>query len=598
MDKQQSQHAFLQRELVFLYYNLHRKTRQEDVLNLATRIDNVLSLLKQNLQQSLTEWKPYLTMYYILMAQTRMEKGERELTYMSILVWYKHFPTLAIRFIHELVDPQGAASLTPDPQGIGCWADMPYLCEYVSKISNNHHIIDVCITLLNRQLSKDKNTGSPISNVAKWIPREHKRFHWLYTRLVADWFCIPINDVNMSTYRKRYRKIVSRLSSQLNLTQTKQCSQQYNEIEPETVTKTTLSRQPCLFYHTTQAQAQAQANREPCHNKCIEYSKQKKRTNRNKSPSNTLFNGIYEKTKTNIAQIIKEAFALLNTQPQDQDENYQTRKTIINNRWNRIQKPFKNNNPSSQKCIIPLLDVSYSIQTHDAIPYYTAVGLALLISHISPTGKRILTIDNIPCWVNLENTHTLMEQIECIEFCSKSYSSTTADIGKSMDIIAYSMQHTDEQHIQLVVLSNFECCIANPLYSYDNEEMYYYTQIENRFTPLRISNAQSASPCSFITAPEGGVLNVQKCNKKYTEHDIQTQNVPQIVFWNVANRGVINLPAPFYKTNTQVLSGYAIETIKHLNKFSNSVDAYEGVIDILLCAKYKRFNQCIEETVL
>ena len=33
-----------------------------------------------------------------------------------------------------------------------------------------------------------------------------------------------------------------------------------------------------------------------------------------------------------------------------------------------------------------------------------------------------------------------------------------------------------------------------------------------QITPLHISNAQSASPRSLITAPEGGVLNVQRCN--------------------------------------------------------------------------------------
>jgi hypothetical protein len=34
---------------------------------------------------------------------------------------------------------------------------------------------------------------------------------------------------------------------------------------------------------------------------------------------------------------------------------------------------------------------------------------------------------------------------------------------------------------------------------------------KNHFTPLHIENAQSASPRSLITAPEGGVLNVQRC---------------------------------------------------------------------------------------
>lgn len=41
----------------------------------------------------------------------------------------------------------------------------------------------------------------------------------------------------------------------------------------------------------------------------------------------------------------------------------------------------------------------------------------------------------------------------------------------------------------------------------------------NDFTPLGIFNAQSASPSTIITAPEGGVLNVRRCkiaNRKQT----------------------------------------------------------------------------------
>jgi hypothetical protein len=204
------------------------------------------------------------------------------------------------------------------------------------------------------------------------------------------------------------------------------------------------------------------------------------------------------------------------------------------------------------------------MKTYDATPYYTAVGLALLISQLNPTGKRILTIDNVPCWINLDNAHTLMEQIECIEFYTKSHSATTANICNSIDIIAYSIQHMDEpeeQDIQLVVLSNFECCLAN-------QQTNLYTQIENRF------------------------------NIKYTENDIQINNIPQIVFWNLANRTIVENPAPFYTQNTKVLSGFSIENIKHLNRFRfSNVDAYDELINMLSIAKYTRFHQCIEEIV-
>jgi hypothetical protein len=59
------------------------------------------------------------------------------------------------------------------------------------------------------------------------------------------------------------------------------------------------------------------------------------------------------------------------------------------------------------------------------------------------------------------------------------------------------------------------CQIIHSKIGEEKEQSNLFT-ISSPFTPLHIENAQSASPRSLITAPEGGVLNVQRCNRTVT----------------------------------------------------------------------------------
>ena len=47
----------------------------------------------------------------------------------------------------------------------------------------------------------------------------------------------------------------------------------------------------------------------------------------------------------------------------------------------------------------------------------------------------------------------------------------------------------------------------------------------SHFTPLRIKNAQSASPCSKITPPLGGVINVQRCNSSRVQKYVYQRTI-------------------------------------------------------------------------
>lgn len=69
----------------------------------------------------------------------------------------------------------------------------------------------------------------------------------------------------------------------------------------------------------------------------------------------------------------------------------------------------------------------------------------------------------------------------------------------STNIISFSSGVLNEQKCKTIILPS------------DNNK--------KEFTPLRIENAQSASPSTFITANGIGVLNVQMCNNKKDKKD-------------------------------------------------------------------------------
>lgn len=227
------------------------------------------SLIQQDLDYLLSCVKPDtsdFSMLYRLIAHTRDYThglGERDLTYAMICVWYRYYPVQAIQALRYI-------AATP---GIGSWADIKYLCAYVTRTNdpNTDKIIECAIGLLNHQLNTDRlawnkamfqylqiKKASPdtliprpygreiMSFAAKWAPREKSRYGWLFERMVAQWILMFGGKVN----HRAYRKMISMLNSELDTVQVKQCARRWVDIEPDTVSIETLLRQKKAFTRT------------------------------------------------------------------------------------------------------------------------------------------------------------------------------------------------------------------------------------------------------------------------------------------------------------------------------------------------------------
>ena len=172
--------AYFQEELVTLLFFSVRSCSNNLVL-LSRRLGQVLETLESNTP----EYSSYVELFYNLVLHIR-NKGEHDLTYMMILEWDFYFPDLAKRLIKECLN----------------WRDIVYFCHYimsngaVDRKARCEAMVEYCVRYINKQFMTDMetwkysvNAGSlnHISNVAKWIPRENKRFSWLYELLVLDW---------------------------------------------------------------------------------------------------------------------------------------------------------------------------------------------------------------------------------------------------------------------------------------------------------------------------------------------------------------------------------------------------------------------------
>jgi hypothetical protein len=130
-------HTLIKKRIVYFFFNLTRKSNIEYLHELSRELDDIIGTIvreRKNVLDSdkleILKWNEYLCGLYKLIAQTRdmvYGKGERELTYMMLLVWYKYFPVLsiyALRLMTQNIKDSGLFS------SYGSWSDIKYFCGY------------------------------------------------------------------------------------------------------------------------------------------------------------------------------------------------------------------------------------------------------------------------------------------------------------------------------------------------------------------------------------------------------------------------------------------------------------------------------------
>lgn len=419
-------HQEIRKSIVSFWFELTRKTDDGDLTILSDKLYTILLTVKGRISGACdAEANPYfqyLDLLYKLIAYTRdivLGKGERKLTYMMIYTWYKVFPILAVYAIEQLNNG--------DVSTFGCWKDIKYLSYYIAENSCsgfNDPLIETCIEIANRQLSKDIGC-SVISTVSKWIPRENSQFGWLFEKMAIQWahmhyprlLLSPNTELQYSSALNKakmiYRRTLSELNARLDTVEIKQCARKMDDIIPESVPiVATLRKKRTFVKHGNQFKQYYQ-------------------------------DLLYDSSSSN-----KSKYPVYNYVKQALDKEILGNSGLLNKQWSQMREsiPMLDN-------FIPLVNMSH---TMSQTARYNALGLGLLIASRS-TG-RMMAVNQVPSWLNVGHDDGNFTSI--IQSLASYCDATTANYIGAFEMIIESIIKTNMPadaigDLTIVILSDF-----------------------------------------------------------------------------------------------------------------------------------------------
>ena len=575
--------------IVEFYFNLTRKNDPDKVL-IKSLSDDLSVLLKQIISEMknttdtvvITKCKEYLCILYKLIGQTRdivNGKGERDLSYMMIYEWYKFYPVPAIyalRLFTQTIEPTGLFS------SYGSWTDIKHFCNYVREMEDNKHnsdLIETVISIMNHQLYcdrknfideldkyyKEKNhnpstlTEKPnardyLSLAAKWVPREHSKFGWIYEKMVIQWaksFTPKILEtaITASQYsralckcKRNYRKMISSLNRELDTVQIKQCSHRWSEILPETVSISTLMKQKNAFSNINNNTRQQENDRIDCANNFQEFfNEYTGGENINGSSSSSKKNKT--KTRLPLGYYVKQGLKLLSMEKTDIVKN---QIYWLNNLWKQLV-PSHYNNFMNKPNFIPIIDISWQL-SYDV--KNSGVGIGILLAQ-SCNIRRIMLTGNQPEWIYISSEDSFIDILEKIHYYTMH--ATNSFFNKTFDLICGSIIDTQMPY------SEFD-----------------------KLTFVLLSGNEPHSIYSELTTAFYSKLNI----------------IPYVIYWNLSDTNNYKLNTQF-DNNFTLVSGDYNSLIDYFLKFGvegmKQNSTYDYVENILNHPRYKIMGNYLVE---
>ena len=410
--------SYFREQFVFFQFNITNKHDFYDFTSLFNQFVQVLSLLKKQIQNNPKNIKyiEILDNYYKLILFTRdisYGKGERKFTYLLITAFYEVYPTLAIYALHQIIPTISQNnfpyfSVKQDSLTLcGSWKDAIGLCDFIrefSKQGDQHALVERCIELIVKQVIFDNHTWKftehamdtrYISNVAKWIPREKKKYSWLFEPIAIHWaeqvYPYILNSAdNEDSKRKaitkckcRFRKQISYLNKKLLTPEIKMTQSLWNEIEPINVNQKTYMKH---FDKLTTYYPDF----------CDEY-------NTDIQYHNKLFFG----SLPTYNSLIKHAIRIINSPVQT--DSIKRQSTSLNLLWKQMISYFKK---GAFQFTIPVIDVSQTMISNDINAFYNAVGIALSVACNSCIESRIIAVANSSMWIQFHHTDSFIDIID------------------------------------------------------------------------------------------------------------------------------------------------------------------------------------------
>jgi hypothetical protein len=576
---------YFREQLLYFYLNLSRFNENYHIKELQREFIEVLKLLKKHIQMSMENGMGYLSLYYKLIGQTRdifEGKGEQLATFMLIYSFYEVYPALAVYALFRLVKPINNEGIT-----YGSWKDMKQFCQYIREQNENHELINICVSMMNDQLNKDIeiwkysiHAGSRvhISFVSKWLPREGKKYDWLYKLLVLDWskkkMSYIFNSLKEETQikafnkcKRNYRKVISFLNKKLDTTEIKQCSQKWEEIEPKHVcSNTSMKQRRMIFPSLSSSLLNIEDNVEERLNCSFKFKRHfenifssfsLKSSNKKMCESNQGSQISYKNSPNyfSLYYFVKEAIRLSKDLKRN-ELSIEYEAHVLNNQWKMMVNSFNNINFDN---MLPILNVSFNMRKYDEESFYSGIGLALIIAEHSSFKNRIMVVDIVPTWIILSPIYNFISKVENIFNELESVSNTAFNLERAFDHVVYSMINSNSNtmfgnKLNLIVLSNF--------------------------------NNESISINEIVKIARDKVFE-------------KTKYIPNLILWSLSKNKKLDLPDLLDFSKTFLLSGFSPKLVKALsfiNKENNyNSNAYELICSILNDHRYDMFDHYLKK---
>lgn len=515
-----------------------------------------------------------LSLLYKLIGHTRdvEAKGERQLAYAQLWVWYKHFPALAMfafkTFVHY-VGEDGRPE--PSKHQYGSWNDVKYMCGAFkelggdSKDAESHPMIIYAIKLMIDQLvvDKSKGVGSPISLAARHAPREGSRFGWVFNKMAEMMFpyaatartVVACGSAKRKARQHLRSKVLAPLNKQLDTVQIKMAAGakgegQWDQIDFNTVTSKTMRQHSKAWQNVTKTgdTRSTEGNRVAC------ASNYKGHIDKALSGDKTA--KVHGK-RCNTYELVRDA---MKTDREIQSEQ--------NTDIDRINLQWKSNSEQNAGLgnMIPIADVSGSMMNDECIPLYNAIGLSIRVSEkTSPAFRnRIISFSETPTWVKLDGDKTFCEKVNTVKNAPWGQS-TNLHLAFQMildGIQAAGMPPVDVENMAIVVFSDMQI---------NSGARFSDTVMDSIISMFRDAGMKSKYATPYPT--------------------------PHLVWWNL--RQTTGFPTLSTMKNTTMLSGYNAALLNAFEgKGVNSLKEYTPakLINDILCAdRYKMLDRHILE---
>ena len=550
----QDLHYYFQEKIVWVYFQLSRKKTFSSNLHLELHCKLFLRTLQSLIENNSSEWLVYLDLFIRCISYCRdsyIGLGERELSYMLIYSLHEYFPRIAnylvCTFIHKVTDIENRL--------IGCWKDIPNLCQYIynsSSLREKHPLISFCIVLMNDQLKIDLYTWRfsdhsydkfYISNLYKHLPREKSKMDWLYTKLAIYWVScqkpyilktpktlLSYNKA-ISKSKRMYRKLVSSLQKGCSSTSFLMAHKnqyhlsKYHHFNPNEISMHDYKNHSNFFYQNVHNDPEKTifqgAYQEHMQNwiqgKLI------------KNDSNFIFG--YNHTNLPIYYLVKRAIYFYKSESINNEEEIK----FLNSYWVGL---FKNKKKSDY--LLPLLDVSNTLNNDS---FCAALATAMYASRISKLDNSLVAVDKIPTWISIPIHLTFYEQICYIMENIYNLQNNECNYTRAIQLIIHTLKETN-------VTNHF---------------------IEN--IKLFFLNTSS----SIISEKEVETLF---CNNGFSCYS-------KLIYWNFSQEEILNLPCEINSKHSFLFSGYSLAPFYQIyHKSLIEHDTFSFIQDVLNNKRY------------